>query len=93
MIGIMLAAAITAQQIEGCTAMENYALAAAKAHQRGVPVSELMKHTANDEVLQAIIIDATSGPRYQTKEIQDREARTFASGIANLCLKNATKKA
>lgn len=91
MIGIMFAAAITAQQIEQCNSMEQYALAAAKAHQRGVPVSELMKHTAGDEMLQAIIIDATSITRYSTTEYQERESREFASSIANLCFKQIAK--
>ena len=85
MIGIMFAAALTAQQIEQCNSMEQYALAAAKAHQRGVPVSELMKHTAGDEMLQAIIIDATSMPRYSTEEYQIKESRSFATEVASLC--------
>lgn len=91
MIGIMFAAAITAQQIEQCNSIEKYALAAAKAHQRGVPVSELIKHTAGDEILQAIIIDATSMPRYSTEEYQIKESRSFATEVASLCYREMKK--
>lgn len=91
MIGIMFAAAISAQGVENCKAIEELAYMASLANQKGVPATRIMEIAGNDELHQAIALDVISMPRYSTDERQIKESRDYATTIAAACLKGLKK--
>ena len=91
MIGIMFAAALSASDIEFCGSLERLALAASGAYQRGVSVTEIYKLADGNVVYQAVITDATSGPRFSTPEMQYNAGIDVAAKVAKYCISEMSK--
>ena len=91
MIGIMFAAALSASDIEFCNGLERLAMAASNAYQRGASVTEIYKLAGDEVVYQAIITDATSGPRLSTPRMQEEASREAADKIAKYCISEMSK--
>lgn len=91
MIGIMLAASLTATQAGTCKALEDLAYSASLANQKGVPASKIIEIAGDNEIFQGIALDAIALPRYSTDEYQIKESRSFATDVASLCYRKMKK--
>lgn len=91
MIGIMFAAALSASDIKYCSALERLAFSASRAYQAGVSVTEIYKLAGDEVVYQAIITDATSGPRFSTPRMREEASRDAAAKVAKYCISEMSK--
>jgi hypothetical protein len=72
-----------------------------EARQRGMPITEMIeilfskgpsKYSEVDRKMKDFVFDAYDHPRYNTREVQQRETRNFANDKATECYREARGK-
>jgi len=72
--------------METCKSIASFAEAAIQGHHRGTPLSSVLELTES-ELLSEIAMDAYSGPRYSTPEVQSRAQSQFRDKYYLECMR------
>ena len=90
---ILIAIASVASANEFCESVGKFAEITMRGRQSGVPMSQVMKYATerDNEMLQAMIMEAYNQPRYSSKEYQDRAVADFRNVWELACYKEQRK--
>jgi len=75
-----------------CKVMSEFAHLAMEHRQAGTQMSKIIEVAENDNLLQGVLVEAYSRPRYDTKESQGREVVDFENEVYALCVKGVSKE-
>ena len=89
-VSLMMSPAVAATAEDNCATVGGFATTAMSARQNGVPLSTVLEITSGSPLARTIVLEAYSGPKFNSEKNKTDSITEFGNMIMLTCLKEMT---